>query len=140
MRRIAAIVGLALFAVFTEWAYRSFLRPIDPLQPQVLALAEHFNQSGIQVRPYAVRHGYRHSQVTAAAGFEIIGYPLGVSVDLCPSEVEATGQLAAISASPNLTHPHRNGRLVMYLPMWGDDTKELAGRIEGVFASFRSGT
>jgi hypothetical protein len=140
MVRIVAIAALALLALLGEWTYRGFIRPIDPLQPQVLALAEYFNRSGIPVRPYAVRHGYRHSQVTAAAAFEIIGYPLGVSVDLCPNEVEAQQQLAAIAASPNLTHPDRNGDLVMYLPMWGDDTKEMAARIGDIFASFRAGT
>ena len=65
------LAGILLFA--GGWIYRGFLRPIDPLTPDVLALAEHFRSSGIDVRPYPVRNLSRHSVVTAAAAFEIKG-------------------------------------------------------------------
>jgi len=35
-------------------------------------------------------------------------------------------------------HPARNGRLVMTLAMWGDDTTAMAAKVLGVFSSFDS--
>lgn len=137
--RYAFFFVLVLVVTFAgEWLYRSFLRPVEPLATEAIALANHFNQDGIHVRPYPVRHGLRHSQVLSVAGFEIIGYPLPIVVKICPTEESAIQRLSAVSASPNLTHPNRNGRLVMNLPMWGDDTGAMAAKIKNVFASFKS--
>jgi hypothetical protein len=94
------------------------------------------DRAGIKVRPYAVRHNFRHSEVLAAAAMQIEGFPLPIAVDLCPGDAAAIALLDAISRSPNLMHPTRNGRLVMNLPMWGDDTDEMAARVVEVFSSF----
>jgi hypothetical protein len=67
---------------------------------------------------------------------QIEGFPLPIAVDLCPGDAAAIALLDAISRSPNLMHPTRNGRLVMNLPMWGDDTDEMAARVVEVFSSF----
>lgn len=140
MRVIFFAVLAACLMIGGEWAYRTFLRPLDPLAPEVVALAEHFKQDGISVRPYAVRHGYRHSKVLAAAALEIIRFPLPVAVELCPTEGSAEEHLQAILRSPNLMHPRRNGRLVMYLPMWGDDTGAMAVKVENSFSLFKHRT
>ena len=136
MRLTVALVlaGVLLFA--GEWIYRGFLRPIDPLTPDVLALADHFRRSGIDVRPYAVRNGFRHSVVIAAAAFEIKGYPLPVSIDVCPNAVVAASHLASVAVSPSLMGPMQNGRLVMNLPMWGGGTAEMARKVHDAFSSF----
>jgi hypothetical protein len=132
------LTGVLLFV--GEWVYRGFLRPIDPLTPDVLALAEHFRSSGIDVRPYSVRHGYRHSVVIAAAAFEIKGFPLPVSIDVCPDAVAAATRLARVAVSPNSGSYLQNGRLVMYLASWGNDTADMARKVEGVFSSFHDRT
>jgi hypothetical protein len=140
MRRIWFVIPVVALGMAGPSLYRTFLRPVDPLQPNVVALAQHFERSGLNVRPYAVPHGFSHSEVTAAAVFEITGFPLEISVDQCPSAQAAELHLDAIAHSPNLTHPLRNGNLVMYLPMWGDDTQREARRIEDIFRSFSQGT
>ena len=136
---ITAVAVIALLAG-GEWVYRSFLRPIDPLRPEVLALAQHFRAGGLDVRPYPVRHGFRHSYVSAAAAFEIPGFPLVVAIDVCPTTDAAEARLRSVALSPNLTHPARNGRIVMYLPMWGNDTGVMAQRIQESFSSFPTET
>jgi hypothetical protein len=123
-----------------EWIYRGFIRPVDPLTSDTLALALHFEKSGIPVRPYAVRHNFRHTEMSAAAAFEIKGFPLPVSIDVCPNAAVAANHLLAVSVSPNLMHPMLNGRLVMYLPMWGEGTDGMAQKVEQAFSSFHSGT
>jgi hypothetical protein len=137
--RIALVIAICVGLAFAgEWVYRGFIRPIDPLPPELLALAEHFDRNGIEVRPYAVRHGFRHSEVLASAAFKIAGFPLPVEVILCPSEESAMERFAAVKRSPNLMHPERNGSLVMTLAMWSDDTTDMAAKVLGVFASFDS--
>ena len=42
MRIGIVIAACVILALAGEWIYRGFLRPIDPLTPDVLALAEHF--------------------------------------------------------------------------------------------------
>jgi len=132
------LAGVLLFA--GEWIYRGFLRPIDPLTPDVLALAEHFRSSGIDVRPYPVRNGFRHSVLRAAAAFEIKGYPLPVSIDVCPNATVAATHLVSVASSPNLMGAMQNGRLVMLLPMWGDDTADMARKVHNAFSSFHDRT
>jgi hypothetical protein len=113
--RIAIFIVIAAVLAFSgEWTYRGFIRPIDPLTPELLALAEHFDRSGINVRPYAIRHGFPHSKVLASAAFKILGFPLPIAVSLCPSEQSAMERFAAVKQSPNLMHPARNGRLVIF--------------------------
>jgi hypothetical protein len=103
---------------------------------RVLALAEHFDRSGMEVRPYAVRHGFHHSEVLASAAFQIVDFPLPIGVILCPTEQAAMERFEAVERSPNLMHPARNGRMVMNLPMWGDDTEDMAAKVVHAFASF----
>ncbi len=136
MRRFWLVIPMIGFAVTGPWLYRTFLRPVDPLQQEVLALAGHFKKNGLDVKPYPVRHGFSHSEVTAAAAFEIQGFPLVIAVDKCPTSQAADQRLQAIMRSPNLTHPLRNGDLVLYLPMWGDDTQRELRRIEDIFRDF----
>jgi hypothetical protein len=103
-----AVLLLTLIAVllFGEWTYRSFIRPIDHLDRQVLKLAELFSNSGLVVRPYAVRHGFWHSQVTSAAALEIANSPLVVSIVVCPSQQAAVEAMAARVESILNTYEH----------------------------------
>jgi len=137
--RLTLLVFLLVIATGGEWVYRSFLRPVDPLQPDVIKLAQYFDQQGLHVRPYAIRHGFPHSEVVASAAFEIIGFPLPVAFDVCPNVAAADAHYRDVIASPNLTHPMRNGLLVMNLPMWGSDTGEMAAKVENIFASYQDG-
>jgi hypothetical protein len=138
MKHFAVILLIVILAFSGEWIYRSFLRPIDQLQPEVIALAEHFNKNGMKVTPYAVRHGFRHSDRLASAGFQISNYPLPISIELCPNEEKALELVRIAKVSPNLEYPTRNGNLVMILPMWGDDTKEMATKAQKIFLSFKN--
>jgi len=140
MRTIVFIAMSVVVALAGAWVYRGFIRPIDPLPQQVLALAEHFNRRGMEVRPYAVRHNFRHSEVLAVAALKISGFPLPIEVILCPTERSAIERLESVKRSPNLMHPARNGRLVMVLGMWGDDTTDMAKKVTEAFASFDAGS
>jgi hypothetical protein len=100
MRRFWFVIPVVAFGMAGSSLYRTFLRPVDPLQPEVVALAQHFQRSGLNVRAYAVAHGFSHSEVTAAAAFEITGFPLVISVDQCPSAQAAELYLHAIAHSP----------------------------------------
>jgi hypothetical protein len=106
----------------------------------MLALAQHFNSVGIHGHIRAIPQGFQHSYVIAAAAYQIDGYPLEISLDQSPTETAAEELLHAVSSSQNLTHPQRNGVIVMYLPMWGKDTTAMATKVSQAFASFRSGT
>ena len=136
MRVVVFIAICAVLALAGEWTYRTFVRSIDPVPQEMLALVDHFDRNGVEVRAYALNHGFPHSEVLAAAGFKIAGFPLPIAVELCPTELTAIEHLEAVKRSPNLTHPARNGRLVMNLPMWGDDTSDMASKVVGIFASF----
>jgi len=140
MRYVALLFAAALCLYSGEWVYRSFLRPIDQPTTQMLALAQHFNASGLKGHIYPVRHGSRHSDVLATAAFQIDGYPLPVSFEQCPSDILAETHLHAVSRSPNLMHPQRNGSLVLYLPMWGSGTEPMATKVMNAFSSFNPGT
>lgn len=123
-----------------EATYRLFLRPIDPPTSAMKALEKHFNASGLKGHLYAVRHSYRHSDVTAAAGFKIDGFPLPVLLEDCPDNLMAEAHYQAVVQSPNLTRPQRNGTLVLNLPMWADDaeTEAMATRVVAAFQEFKS--
>src|SRR5258708_36076999 len=109
-----------LFAILALWGgeriYREFIRPVDPLTSDTLALALHFQKSGIPVRPYAVRHNFRHTEMSAAAAFEIKGFPLPVSIDVCPNAAGAANHLLGMSFSHHLSAPRLNARLLMTVP------------------------
>ena len=139
MRYFAYLLIVILVAYAGEWTYRTFSRPIDQPTEQLLALAEHFNSIGLKGHIYPVRHGFRHSSVTATAAFEIDGYPLPISIDQAPTYPAAEDHLRSVKASPNFTNPQRNGLLVMYLPMCGDDTTVMATKVSHAFASFKGG-
>lgn len=136
---IAIYVLLTILVLYSgEWIYRSFLRPVDPPTPQMLALAKHFNDVGLKGHIYPVRHMFWHKAVTASGAFQIDGYPLPVAIVHCPSEPTAEAHLRSIEISPNLTHPHRNGLLLLNLPMWGNDTGEMSARVVDAFMSFKT--
>ncbi len=137
MRYAFFIVLVAVVIFAGEWGYRSFLRPIDPLASEAVALSEHFNRNGIQVRPYPVRHGFHHSQVLSVAAYEITGFPLPIVVEVCPSDISAEEKLRMLTVSRNLTHPNRNGHLVLSLPMWGDDTGLMAANVVNAFTTYK---
>jgi hypothetical protein len=118
-------------------AYRSIFGSLDPVPIDVEQMAQHFRENGLDVRVYAVRNGFPHSVLIAAAAFEIKGYPLPVSIDVCSSTAVAASHLVDIARSPNLMGPMQNGRLIMYLPMWGSDTADMARRVHSAFSSFR---
>jgi len=130
-------VFLAIVLIVGEWIYRGFLRPVDQPTPQMLALANHFNEQGIKGHIYPVRNGFRHTEVSAVAAFQIEGFPLPIAFEQCPNEAAAEAHLISLKASPNLMHPQRNGLLVVNLPMWGDDTMEMATKVSNAFASFK---
>jgi hypothetical protein len=58
MRISIIVIFIAVAGFAGEWTYRCFFRAVDPLQPEVLALAEHFKKTGIEVNSYAARHGF----------------------------------------------------------------------------------
>jgi hypothetical protein len=132
---VVVLVGLVLASQFI---YLTFLRPVDPLTPTQLALAAHFNQHGIEVRPRALRHGFPHSQVSAVATYEFQKFPLPFQITECPDEIAAEQQLQAINRSPNVGPGYRNGRLLLDFAMWGDDTKPIPDRVIAAFQSFKA--
>jgi hypothetical protein len=140
MMRIAVAVALmAILAFGGEWGYRSFIRPIDPLPPEIVALAEHFDRSGIKVSPYAVRHDFRHSEIQAVAAFKIADFPIPFIVFICPDLASAKVRFEAVEAVPNRTSRAMNGRLVLDLNLWADDDKILATKVVDVFNTFDAG-
>ena len=136
--KIAALVILIVCLGFvSEWTYRTFFRPIAPLEPVVNQIAAFFNANGIEVRPYAVRSMLPSSEVSSAAALEIKGYPLPISLIVCSNETAAIKQLESTKRSKNLLHPTRNGLVIMNLPMWGEGTEELASKVVSVFSQFK---
>lgn len=132
MRYVLLIAALVLLLIGGEWTYRSFLRPIDPPTPEMLALGDRLKQADLLDRFYSVRHGFRHSEVTAHGAYKLKDFPLPVSVSACPTEEAAELHREAIARSPNLVDPVRSGRLVIWFPMWGNDTKKMMDRVVGV--------
>jgi hypothetical protein len=131
---------LAVLAYPGEWLYRSFIRPIDPLSPEIIALADHFNRNGIKVAPYAVRHDARHSELKAVAAFKLPDFPIPFLIFACPDELSAAARLDIIKRNPDAKHAERNGRLVMDLSLWADDDEERAAKVTAVFNRFDSRT
>ena len=121
-----------VFAAAAEWIYRNFIPPINVSHPELLALAQHFERNGIEVRSCSVRRGFRYSQFTVA--FEIAAVPLPVAVTFRPTGQSAI-EFEAAKRSP-IVYTARNGRLVMSLPTRRDNTREMAMTVTGVFSSF----
>ena len=136
MRYALLAILLAALMFVGEWTYRSFLRPVDPPTPEMVALGEHLKAAGFLARFYPVRHGFHHSQVSAHGAYELTSFPLPVSVSACPTEEAAEAHRQAIERSPNLLNPTRKGRLVIWFPMWGDDTSEMMVKVSNAVASF----
>lgn len=136
--KISALVILVVCIGFvSEWTYRTFFRPIAPLEPVVNQMAAFFNANGIEVRPYPVRSTFPYSQVSSVAALEIKGYPLPIALTICPSEEAALKRLASAKLNKNLLYPTKNGLVVMDLPMWGEGTEEMASRVVSVFSQFK---
>lgn len=135
MRYALLAVVLAALLVAGEWTYRSFLRPVDPPTPEMLALGARLKEAGLLDRFYSVRHGFRHSEVSAHGAYQLKNFPLPVSVSACPTEEAAEAHRQAIERSPNLVSPVRNGHLVIWFPMWADDTKEMMARVTSVVSA-----
>jgi hypothetical protein len=140
MKLAILLLGVAVAALVGEWAYRTFLRPVEPLSPQVITLAQHLSRSGVPANARAVRHGFRHSQVTSTASLELKDFPLPLSVAVCPTEQAAEATLTRVRSSPNLLRPRRIGNLVTYLPTWGEDSGAMIQRVEEALDSYAAGT
>jgi hypothetical protein len=138
MLYILAVVIFVAACFFGEFIYRGFLRPIDPPTQELLRIEEHFNSLGLRGHLYPVRHGFRRSRVTAVAAFEIDGYPLPVVSTECATEVAAKEHFIRTKGFPDLGTPQRNGRLVLDLPMWGEDAAATARTVTDAFAAFRA--
>jgi hypothetical protein len=140
VRRTAIlIVILAVLTYAGEWVYRGFIRPPDPMPPVMIALADHFDRNGIRVSPYAVRHGFRHSELQAVAAFKLPDFPIPFLVFVCPDEPSAVARLDIIKRNPDARHADRNGRLVLDLGLWADDDEQRASKVTGVFNTFDGG-
>jgi hypothetical protein len=131
-------VVLVLVALYIgEWAFRAFFRQVDQPTDALRALAGHFNASGLAGDFYPVRHGFRHSSVTAVIGYKINDLPIPFTVIDCPSEDAAERRL-------QLSQPEwlaqRSGSLIIQFPMWGDDTRALADRVMRVFLDHALGS
>ena len=137
MKIAALVIFIVCLGFVSEWTYRIFFRPIAPLEPVVSQMAAFFNANGIEVRPYAVRSMFPFSEVSSAAALEIKGYPLPISLIVCPNEAAALKQLESAKLNENLLYPTRNGLVIMNLPMWGEGTEEMAGKVVSLFSQFK---
>jgi hypothetical protein len=137
MRWLWIVIGFGVIAMFGDFTYRTFLRPIDPPTAGMRAMASHFHREGIAGRLYPVRHGYRHSRVVAAAAFEVEDFPLPVSLTEYATDAEAERRAARRPDLPDGLQPIRNGRLVMNFWAWGDEGNGMAGKLARAFTSYR---
>lgn len=138
--RIAIVVAMALlFAQVGEWVYRSFVRPVPLVPPQVLALERAFGQAGLPVHAFAVDSGRPAAQVSSAAAFKVRGIPLPIVVLLCPSDDAANGVAATLAATSPPWGARRNGRFVMAMPGWEADGEAAvtARKAFGIFDAYR---
>ncbi|MGJ5051118.1 hypothetical protein [Bradyrhizobium oligotrophicum] len=135
MRATIVLILLVALAYSGEWAYRSFIRPIDPIPAEIVALADHFERNGIKVSPYAVRHSFRHSEVQTVAAFKVAELPIPFIVLVCPDSRSAAIQLDALK-SGGVRRADQNGRMVLDLGLWDDDDQERASKVRDIFAAF----
>ena len=80
-----------------------------------------------------MQHGFPHSEVIAAAAFEISGFPLVISVDQCPTRKlpSTISTKSYIARSPAAQRRPRD--VFTYV---GDDTQREADRVTDIFKSF----
>jgi hypothetical protein len=117
--RIAIVLALLLLcAQVGEWVYRSFVRPIPLVPPQVLALERAFGQAGLPVHAFAVDSGRPAAQVSSAAAFKVRGVPLPIVVLMCPTEDAASAVASAMAATSPPWGARHNGHFVLALPGW----------------------
>lgn len=135
MRVALALVLLVALVYSGEWAYRSFIRPIDPLSPEIVALADHFDRNGIKVSPSAVRHGFRYSEVQAVAAFKVADLPIPFVVVVCADRQSAAARFAGLKGD-GAKSAGQNGRMVLDLGLWADENQERAVRILSLFQAF----
>ncbi|WP_316237311.1 hypothetical protein [Bradyrhizobium sp. SZCCHNR1015] len=135
MRIVVILIALIALVCSGEWVYRSFIRPIDPMPPEIVALADHFDRNGIQVSPYAIRHGFRHSEVEAVAAFKVAELPIPFVVFVCPDKRSAAAQLDALRRDGE-TRAGQNGRMVLELGLWAEDAQDRALKIIELFNAF----
>ncbi|MGJ5044337.1 MULTISPECIES: hypothetical protein [unclassified Bradyrhizobium] len=135
IRIVVILIALIALVYSGEWVYRSFIRPIDPMPPEIVALADHFDRNGIKVSPYAVRHGFRHSEVEAVAAFKVAELPIPFVVFVCPDKRSAAVQLDALKRD-GVTRAGQNGRMVLELGLWADDDQDRALKIIELFNAF----
>jgi len=136
MRYIFFATVLLFVAFGGEWFYLRYLRRVEPLGAQALALAEHFTRNGIQVQAHARRHGFRAAQMPWVAGYVLAGRPEPIVVEFCASDSRAEARLRAHSADPAVSQAARNGRLVLSLPRWSDEAAPTASAVLAAFAAF----
>ena len=137
MRNTAVIAALFIALGLCVFAYLTFFRPVDQPTRALRDLEAHLIDSGIPGHIYAIRHGYFHSRMRAAAGFEIAGYPLPLVLLDCATEQDAVTFSAIKGGVPHELQPVRNGTLVLDFPSWGDDTFSQADQARQAFLSFR---
>ena len=120
MRYIFFATVLLFVAFGGEWFYLRYLRRVEPLGAQALALAEHF----------------RAAQMPCVAGYALAGRPEPIVVEFCASDSRAEARLRAHSADPAVSQAARNGRLVLSLPRWSDEAAPTASAVLAAFAAF----
>src|SRR5450432_1319610 len=113
MRTLICVVSVLVALYVGEWTYRTFLRPIDQPTGALRALATHFSTSGLPENFYPVRHGFRHSSVTAVIAYKINEFPVPFGVVDCPSEAAAESRL---QSTPPAWLAQRNGALSSNFP------------------------
>jgi len=133
MRTLIWIVAVLVALYAGDWTYRTFLRPIDQPTAALVALATHFSASGLPGTFYPVRHGFRHSSVTAVMAYKLNDYPVPFAVIDCPSEAAAQTRL---QSTPPAWHAQRNGSLIIDFAMWSDDTGAMVDRVSRVFMDY----
>ncbi len=136
MKIIIIAISIIICLIVGEWIYRSFLRPIKPLQPSIVKLVDHFNSFGVAVSAKPVRHGFRYNDVYTCSSIQIKNFPLPIMIDLCLTEEAAIRQLEKIKNSPNLVHPIKNGNMIFYLPMWKNDDP-MGLKVKEIFQKFK---
>ena len=137
MRVLVVLISLVALLYAGERVYRGFIRPIDPMPPEIIALADHFERNGIKVSPYAVRHDFRHSEVQAVAAFKVAELPIPFIVFVCPDKRSAAVQLDTLKGD-GVRRTGQNGRMVLDLGLWADDDQERALKIIDIFKAFDS--
>jgi hypothetical protein len=103
----------------------AFFRSIDQPTAALRTLATHFSMSGLPGKFYPVRHGFRHSTVTAVIAHKINDFPLPFTVVEYTSEAIAESHL---QSSQPAWLAQRKGSLIIHFAMWGDDTRAMIDR------------